>query len=441
MVETNLKIINELKLVLEEITTNTALRSYFTINPEAFIRDRKLTMKRLIGIIINLPKRSLSIEIKSFFDLIENDSPATKGAFSLQRSKLLPVFFQVWNKWLVDSFYEHYGEKIKRWKGFKLLAVDGSTAFLIDRKDVVDYFGTQGNQHGESPMARVMQIYDVLNDITVMGNIYPIKTSEQAIISTQVEYLFSDSITLFDRGFPSYELLFLMLNQETPRHFVIRCKTSFNKEVAAFVQSKETSKIVAFKPSAKAMAKLLKRGYIITAQTAIKIRMVKVKLSSGEIEVLLTNLYNEDLYTVSDFKYLYGLRWGIETSYGTQKNQMQMEQFSGHRIICIQQDYAASVFVANLQSLISKQCENHLQKINLTRKYNYKINRNVSWASVKDNIVRLFLNNNPVEILGQLQHIFERYIEPIRPGRNFKRIKKINHGGKYRTLTNYKRAL
>jgi hypothetical protein len=120
--------------------------------------------------------------------------------------------------------------------------------------------------------------------------------------------------------------------------------------------------------------------------------MVKVKLNSGEIEILLTNLYDEKLFTIDDLKYLYGLRWGIETTYGKQKNQQQMEQFSGHRVICIQQDYAAGLFVANLQSLIEKQCEDYLHQVNKGRKYRYKINRNVSWAPMKHNIVKLFLN-------------------------------------------------
>ena len=119
-----------------------------------------------------------------------------------------------------------------------------------------------------------------------------------------------------------------------------------------------------------------------------------------------------------------------------------MEQFSGHRVICIQQDYAASVFVANLQSLIIKQSEEYLQEINQTRKHKYKINKNVSLAAIKNNIVRLFINNEPREILEKLQHVFEKNIEPIRPGRKFKRVIKVKYKrGKYRILTNYKRAI
>lgn len=40
------------------------------------------------------------------------------------------------------------------------------------------------------------------------------------------------------------------------------------------------------------------------------------------------------------------MRWKIEITYSKQKNQLQMEIFSGHRVVCIEQDYAAGLFVA-----------------------------------------------------------------------------------------------
>jgi hypothetical protein len=313
---------------------------------------------------------------------------------------------------------------------------------LLDRDDVIEYFGTQDNQYVCTPMARVMQIQDILNDLTVWGDIRPIKESEQAIMESHVSNLFEDSITLLDRCYPSFTLIYLMLNQETPRHFVMRCKASFNKEVMKFMNSKKTSKVITITPTKYAIASLYKHGYILTAQTSIKIRAVKVLLSSGEIEILLTNLYDTKLYTNKNLKFLYGLRWGIETTYYKQKNQQQMEQFSGHRVICIQQDYAAGLFVANLQSLIEKQSEDYLKKVNKKRMYCHKINRNVSWGTLKYNIVKLFLNNEPEKILKHIQVSFERNTEPIRPGRhNPRNIKMKRLHGKYQTLTNYKRAI
>lgn len=443
MVESNVRIIEELKSFLNMVCTQSDLRRIFTEKESDFSRNRKLTLSRVIGMIINMPKRSLSVELQEFFNSFDlSDMAATKGAFSLQRSKLLPLFFKVWNSLLVDCFYHYYEDKVKRWRGFRLLAVDGSTAYLIDKSDVVEKFGTQGNQHIQTPMAQIMQIQDVLNDITIWGDMFPIKTAERPIISNQIDSLYKDSLTIFDRGYPSYAFMYLLLNQETPRHFVMRCKLGFNHQVKDFVKSDQVSQIVNMTPTKPAILSLRNYGYTINQQTSIKIRMVKVVLSTGQTEVLLTNLYDQQLYTPKDFKYLYGLRWKIETTYGVQKNQQQMEQFSGHRVICIEQDYAAGLFVANLQILIEKQCKSYLQKVNESRKYNYKINKNVSWASLKYNVVKLFLQNDSKSILVELQNAFQRNIEPIRPDRYYERQpKKRRTKGKYKTVTNYKRAI
>lgn len=442
MVQTNLKIIAELKSVLNEISENKSLRELVTNTPTAFSRDRKITMQRLVAMIINLPKRSLSIEIREFFDVLEINDCATKGAFSQQRSKLLPVFFQIWNKWLVDCFYKYYGDNIKRWNGFRLLAMDGSMVYLLNNKDVADYFGGHKNQHYPVAMARVMQTYDILNNMIVQANIYPLNISEQAVASDQVGQLYEDSLTLYDRGFPSFELIYLMQNEERPRHFVMRCPSNFNLKLSEFEKSKSNDKIIEMKAGKYAIKGLRKKGFKISKETTVRVRLVKVQLSSSETEILITNLYDKDQYTIHELKQLYGLRWGIETSYGCQKNQLQMEQFSGHRVICIQQDFAAGIFVHNLQSLIENQCDTYLTKVNSRRKYNYKVNKNVSIGYLKNNIVRLFSQNDAPEILKILQHHFERNLEPIRPGRKYGRQKKTRRlNGKYQTWTNYKRAI
>jgi len=436
MVESNVRIIEELKYFLEAVSKDVSLRKLVTETEKDFTRERKLPMERIVGLIINMPKRSLSIEIQEFYECLGKDLVhCTKGAFCSQRSKLKALIFEAWNQWLVRNFYHYYGDHVKRWHNFRVQAVDGSTAYLINKKEVVDYFGTQDNQHVCIPMARIMQVQDILNDITVWGKLFLIKESEQVILAGQVSHLYADSLTLFDRGYPSYALIYLINNQEVPRHFVIRCKVGFNKEMKQFLKSSKNSKIIDLKPTANAIATLREHGHIITVETTTKVRMVKVFLSSGEEEILLTNLYDQNLYTNEDLKYLYGLRWGIETTYGKQKNQLQMEQFSGHRVICIQQDYAAGLLVANLQSLIEKQCEDYLDQVNQKRIHQYKINRNVSWASLKHNIVKLSMDKNPEQILLQLQKAFERNIEPVRAGRQNPRKKKVKRlNGKYQTL-------
>jgi hypothetical protein len=442
MVSANVKIIEELKIFLNMVIEDPDIKSLFTLNSSDFTRNRKLSLEKIVGMLINLPKRSLSIELQSFFENVgQPDISCTKVAFSLQRSKLKPLFLKFWNDLLVKSFYTFYGNAVKRWEGFRLLAVDGSNTNVMNVPEVLDHFGSADNQFGGVPMARVMQIHDVLNDITVWGDIFPRSNSENAIIASNIRHLPIDSLTLFDRGFPGFSLMYLLANEESPRHFLMRCKTTFNNEVKQFVDSNKTAVIVTMYPSAESIERLKEHGYIVTKSTGIKIRMLKVKLPDGEIEVLLTNLFDRR-FTLKKISKLYFMRWKIETTYGKQKNQMQMEIFSGHRVLCIEQDYAAGLFVSNLQSIIEKQCEQDLQEISSIRCYEYKINRNISWAFLKNRILQLFIqSNNNVEILMGLKTLFLKNIEPVRPGRHLPRILPKRKRGKYQTFTNYRRAI
>lgn len=443
MVNTNVKIIEALKSFLNIVIEDPETKAFFTTSPSDFSRERKLPLKKIIGMLINLPKRSLSIELQSFFEsLDQSDFCCTKGAFSLQRTKLKPIFFKVWNDFLVKNFYSFYGNEVKRWEGFRLLAVDGSNISMMNAPEVLHYFGSADNQYGSVPMARAMQIHDVLNDLTIWGDIFPRSYSENAIIANHIRHLPADSLTLFDRGYPSYSLIYLLANEESPRHFLMRCKTSFSNEVKNFVASKKKNLITTIYPSLKSIEKLREHGYVVTQKTGIKIKMLKVVLPDGEIEVLLTNLYDDKIFTLKKISRLYFMRWKIETSYSKQKNQMQIEIFSGHRVVCIKQDYAAGLFVANLQSIIEKQCEQEVKEIALSRRYEYKINRNLSWASLKNRILKLFIqSDNCFVILMELQHLFIRNIEPLRPDRQVPRTLPKRKSGKYQTFTNYRRAI
>jgi len=136
------------------------------------------------------------------------------------------------------------------------------------------------------------------------------------------------------------------------------------------------------------------------------------------------------------------MRWKIETAYGKQKNQLQMEISSGHKVICIEQDYAAGLFVSNLQCIIEKQCDHKVREISSRRQYEYKINRNLSWASLKNRVLRLFIrSSNSLEILMEIEHLFIKNLEPIRAGRQTPRPKPKRKRGKYQTFTNYRRAI
>lgn len=446
MVEANVKIMEDLQHYLSICCEDAVIRSRFTTGAGAFSRTRKLPMQRVALLILNFLKRSLNVEIKDFFERALNDTgiSCSKGAFCLQRLKLKPSFFFVWNQLLVSGFYEHYGAAVKRWNGLRLWAADGSMVYLLNTASLRSHFGVQRNKHGERVMARALQIEDVLNGVTVYGNLFSMSTSEQSVMYQLAESLPPDALLLLDRNFASYALMYLLIHQEQSRHFVIRCKTGASfKEVACFMRSRQTSRVVTIHPSSSSIQILYGLGYRVTSKTGLTIRMVKIKLPNGETEVLLTNLLDGGQYSTKEIGKLYGLRWKIEIKFYKQKHLLRMEEFSGHSVCAVCQDYLANVLVSNLHSLIEKQCQVHITLLSEKRTYVYRINYSASLAAMKHTIVHLW--TRPVETvltLLSLQRLFEAHVEPERAGRFFPRIRRHNRrNGRVQTFTNYRRNI
>ena len=275
-------------------------------------------------------KKSLSIGLNEFFEIIpQANQCCSKAAFSLQRMKLQYDFFAWWNVILVNSFYSHYGDEVKRWRGYRLMAVDGSTAYLINKQEVIDYFGVQNNQSVSVAMGRIILLYE----INISSHLLPITCSEQEAVNELIPFYDFDVLAIYDRGYPSFTSIYLHLAHEQERKFVMRSRTGFNREVKDFMRSKDKCRVVHFKAGKKSVTDLAKHGYILTTSGNVEVRLIKVKLDTGVTEVLITNLYDETRYPAALFKELYFKLWGVETNCNLQKNTLQLEAFSRQKVI------------------------------------------------------------------------------------------------------------
>ena len=244
-------------------------------------------------------------------------------------------------------------------------------------------------------------------------------------------------LMLYDRNFSNYKMVALHLWQENERKFVIRAKETQNL-IKAFIKSGKDSSVVDMQPTPSAIAGLKKCGFIITKKTVLKVRLVRVQLPES-VEVLITNLWEEDGYPVAEFKDLYFMRWGVETNISVQKNILQLESFSGLTVAAVLQDFYATVLMTNLHSLLIKDAQHTAENTLKHRKYPMKINKNKSFGKLKINLVSLFINNDVGDILQMLHDHFIKEVIPIRKGRSFKRIRKnVQSKSKYKTFTNFK---
>jgi len=68
------------------------------------------------------------------------------------------------------------------------------------------------------------------------------------------------------------------------------------------------------------------------ATDPIPLRLIRVKLKSGEIEGLATSLLEEQTYPSTWFKHLYHLRWGVEEGYKREKCRSWVAQAIADRL-------------------------------------------------------------------------------------------------------------
>lgn len=440
MLSTNLETINEIRSFLSEMDNKKA---DYVMKSGYFSRATCLSFLRVIGLILKLPKRSLGIELVDYFEELESvDQICTGSAFSQARYK---VKWEAFRDLFVKSsnlFYKKKPDEVKRWKGYRLRGCDGSTLNLPDTEKIRSHFGTHRNQNKSFAQARVVCGYDVLNDIIMQAEIKGIRVGEKQFAINQLAQIDNDVISIYDRNFASFELIYLHLLKG--KHFIIRSKLGFNNSVKAFVASGKESAIIDFNATYGAIKNLEKQGYNIDESTTVKVRLERVELDNGITEILITSLMDTKEFNNEDLKWAYNKRWGSETNYDGLKNKLELELFTGHKPEAILQDFFATIFVYNLNAILVRDCDGEVSKINQGRKLDYKINKNVSIGLTKPRLIKLLFTADQKEvseILSFLKIHFLKNLQPVIAGRSYKRKKKkAGTRHKIRPLTNYKRA-
>lgn len=387
--------------------------------------------------ITRLCKKTLSVELEQFFEEMGVNMTCSVSAFSQQRHKLNASFFYCWNSVLCYYFYLLYGNSVKKWKGYRVMAVDGSTISLTNTPSLNAYFGGQRNQGCSFTVGKTLYCYDVLNELIVHSWLGPYRYGEVPAAYRQTEWLEDDMLMIYDRNFCSYKMMALHLWQEKEIKFVIRAKENLLL-IQSFIASGQSSAVVQMRPTAEAIKELRQSGYIVTKETLLMIRLVRVELGDS-IEVLATNLWEEEGHSASEFKDIYFMRWGIETNISFQKNVQQLESFSGLRVNTVLQDFYATVFMSNLHTLLIKEAQQTIDKKSCIKKYPMRVNKNKTFGKLKKRLVSLFFNKNPIAILQYLHDHFIKHDLPVRKGRSFERIRKNPQSkSKYRTFSNFK---
>ena len=369
-----------------------------------FTRDRKLPLHKLISVLLCMEGGSLTNELLRYFRCSQDT--ASSSAFIQQRQKLNEFAFPS----LFDLFVKNTDEE-RLYKGYRLLAADGSDIQIpTDPKHTESYFPGANGQASYN-LLHLDAVYDLLLHTYVDASVCAKREwNEKGVLCNMVDRSdITNALIVADRGYESYNLMAHI--QEKGWKYLIRVKDIHSSGIASGLDLPDTEEFDLFCPLQLTRRKnsitkplLSDRNHYRWLPTttpfdylqvgehrhdpvvfyALPFRIVRFRLSSSSFETVITNLDPEE-FSPAELKYLYGRRWGIETSFRELKYTVGLLHFHAKKVENITQEIFARLIMYNFAELITLHVV--IQKPN--RKHPYKAN-----FSVAVQVCRQFLLGN-----------------------------------------------
>lgn len=385
---------------------------------------------------MNQVKGALQDELDAYLDYTgQHDSAqetVSKAAFCKARRQLKASAFVELRDEINQDFYA--SSHVKTWWGFRLCAVDCSQLTLPRTDAILDHFGGRKNKYARIPQATLSQCYDPLNGFTLDATLGSSHPCERTLALDHLKKITGKNLFLYDRGYPGY--WFYQAHTHYKHHFCMRMTTTTPcNYVRDFLSDDATDKTLIINATEKGKRICEDKDY---PSEPLRVRMIKVFLPSGEVEVLITNLLDKTQYPESEFSALYFKRWGVEEDFKQQKHTLVIERFSGKSIIAIEQDIAAKILTKNIARLIALGASAPLADINNRRQLTYQVNFKQLLSKCKHTLAKALIDGWVTPWITRLIDSAIRYVEPVREGRKYPRKRLV--GTRSATHGTYKRT-
>lgn len=380
--------------------------------PSAFTRRRKMSFVQYILFILQKTGRSLQAGLNTFFvSMGEEPGSYSRQAFSQGRLRIRPEAILELFTFGVKEFYA--GVEYRTFDGYRVLAIDGTKLNLPNTDELEQEFGVQRTSGAPQVQALVSGMYDILNGIMVDVRISPCKKNERThaaeLIGSLREQPVQKNLIVMDRGYPSAELLHLL---ESEGHsYVVRCSSEFT--VGMKLRGNDC---------------IVEHRFSCMKQHPLKIRVVKLPLPDGKVEILATNLFDKS-FSISKLAQIYRMRWEIETNFNNIKNRLCVENFTGTNRIVILQDFYATMMLWNLAAILMYEMKDDIEVLHQSdiNKNEYHLNVSMTISTLKEHVVEMVACGSKrkiARILRQIHKALYRSVVVFRPDRSFPRRRK-----------------
>lgn len=363
-------------------------------------------------------KGSLQTLLDDLFATVDGHSwrAVSKSAVSQARQKLKATAFEALNDSLIGLLNEVLPEP--RWQGLRLVATGSTTLRLPPWLENQAEFGVQTGSSGQPyVLARALGLFATTSKLMIKTVLGRFDDAERALLVQLLPHLASDDLLIMDRGFPAAWLFTLMQQRQLP--FLARMEGNQWPAVENFLRSNLSETVITQPVSASARRQAQAVGMTLTAKT-LTLRLIKVVLPTGHIEVLATSLIDTNAYPTQAFAELYHARWNIEEAFKVLKHRLYLEQFTGELPESIRQDVHAKIFTANLAQALAREAYDTLPDDKAARYY-----PNVTYIlnSLKTRLFSWLIQRVPHGQVLELIALYARTLERKRPDRKAPRPK------------------
>lgn len=400
----------------------------YKLHQNDFSRKRKMNFVNTVYYNLNKKGLTSKMEIEEFQNII-NMTDISSVAVLKQREKLNSNIYNEIRDINVKTFYNEYKNDVKTFKGYILLAVDGSR-FEIPNTPINRNNYDSAKNNTSVARALVSNYFDILNHYVLNTVIGKETASEKELDKQGFENVKKlnlpfPTIRIKDRGYVYLkDFYYSNLNNEK---YVIRLKSTDYKEELKTMKSDD--EVIEIKFNRYRLYHYRDNDpefyNTIKDQESIFIRIVKIELSSGETEYLATNLTKEEVST-KEMKELYNYRWQIEINYHLLKESLKIETITSSKEELIKQDIFSQMLAFNLFQSFVEDAQREFNNKGLKYKYEMKINKNMAIGFFKKSLIIILLEENKDKrnmMLDAMSEKMQKYIVPVRKNRTYPRTK------------------
>lgn len=376
---------------------------------ESFTRCRKLPFSAVLTLVLRKSIKSLQLVLNEWCrDL---DESISASALSQARQKFShTAFIELLERCVVQPMYEDGA--YERYKGYRLLAIDGTTLHLPTNKALIEEFGSTRYMNArqkyacDSVESKAAVLYDVLNEIPLAGSLHRARVNDIRAAKEHLSLLGAGDIVMADRGYCSYA--FFADIQAQNADFIVRLREKIYQNFHSLLSDSTQKEVFIEVPCPDQFRK--EPGI----PSHLSLRLIRVDLPDGEVEVLATSLLNKEKFPRKDFKKLYYKRWRIETFFQTMKSRLALDNFTGRTVEAIKQDFFLTLFLGGLETILTADANQELA--NRTNEYEQKVNKAISFHAIKDQVL-LLMFNPPNDFEERVKKLFLCNPTLLRPDR------------------------